>query len=327
MLKKSVIFATSLILGFNITQADDTVKKPVVEEVKKTEVVAKSDKYTLPTKKVEELTKEEVIKAGSYASGVEIYSQYSQNKDFDAKSFILGVEEKIKTPTLVIDIADLQKMGGQMQDFKKEGKPIDPEFQIKFFKLYGTYMADVLPKNGYDAKYFLEGFKEKFTNKDFVIAEEVKTNILQKFQSILAEELKSVGKKFLEDNKKKEGVVTLPSGLQYKIIKKGEGVTGIDGQTVKVHYAGTTIDGKEFDSSIKRGEPFEVALPGQVIKGWQEALKLMNKGSKWQVFIPEDLAYGAQAQGPDIKPFSTLIFEMEVLDISKSVVAPAEPAK
>ena len=100
-----------------------------------------------------------------------------------------------------------------------------------------------------------------------------------------------------------------------------------DGQTVKVHYAGTTIDGKEFDSSYKRNQPFEVVLPGQVIKGWQEALKLMPKGSKWQVFIPENLAYGERGAGNSIKPYATLIFEMEILDITGSAVPPTQPLK
>lgn len=140
----------------------------------------------------------------------------------------------------------------------------------------------------------------------------IKNNSLSKKQT---EKLISEGQNFLAENKKKEGVVTLTSGLQYKIIKKGEGLPATIKQKINTHYAGTTIDGKEFDSSLKRDMPFEVTSQKDVIKGWQEVLKLMPKGSKWQVFIPHELAYGVVSPSPDIKPYSVLIFEIEILDI------------
>ena len=127
---------------------------------------------------------------------------------------------------------------------------------------------------------------------------------------------KAAGEKFLADNKTKEGVVTTESGLQYKIITKGTGAIPADTCTVKVNYKGTLIDGTEFDSSYKRKEPATFRA-NQVIKGWTEALTMMPVGSKWELYIPYDLAYGSRETGGQIKPFSTLIFEIELLDIEK----------
>ncbi len=128
-------------------------------------------------------------------------------------------------------------------------------------------------------------------------------------ESVIAE-----GKKFLAENAKREGVVTLPSGLQYEVITSGTGVKPQASDTVKVHYHGTLIDGKVFDSSVSRGEPATFGVT-QVISGWVEALQLMPVGSKWKLFIPSGLAYGAQGAGQAIAPHSTLIFEVELLDI------------
>ena len=124
------------------------------------------------------------------------------------------------------------------------------------------------------------------------------------------------GKKFLAENKKKEGVTVLPSGLQYKIIKNSEGEKPLADSRVVVHYRGTLINGTEFDSSYARGEPIELGLK-QVIKGWQEALQLMSIGSKWQIVIPSELAYGERGAGRVIGPNSTLIFDIELISIKK----------
>jgi len=124
------------------------------------------------------------------------------------------------------------------------------------------------------------------------------------------------GEEFLASNKAKSGVVTLPSGLQYEIIKAGSGPKPKPEDQVKCHYHGTTIDGKVFDSSVDRGEP-AVFPVNRVIPGWTEALQLMPVGSKWKLFIPSSLAYGEQGAGQDIKPNSTLIFEVELLEIVK----------
>ena len=125
---------------------------------------------------------------------------------------------------------------------------------------------------------------------------------------------KKDGEAFLAANKTKEGVVALPSGLQYKILKAGTGPKPTAADTVVCNYKGTLIDGKEFDSSYKRGQPATFPVGG-VIKGWTEALQLMPAGSTWQLFIPPDLAYGDRQAGPDITPGSTLVFEVELVSI------------
>lgn len=132
---------------------------------------------------------------------------------------------------------------------------------------------------------------------------------------------KKEGEDFLEENKSKEGVKTLPSGLQYKVITEGNGPLPKFTDIVKAHYHGTLLNGMVFDSSVERGEPLEINVNG-VIKGWQEALQLMPVGSKWVLYVPQELAYGAtpRAGGP-IEPFSALIFEVELIEI---IEQPAE---
>lgn len=122
------------------------------------------------------------------------------------------------------------------------------------------------------------------------------------------------GKAFLAENAKKEGVITLPSGLQYEVIKEGNGKKPSATDRVKCHYEGTLIDGTLFDSSIKRGQPAVFGV-NQVIQGWIEALQLMTEGSKWRLFIPSELGYGAQQAGEMIPPHSTLIFEVELIEV------------
>jgi FKBP-type peptidyl-prolyl cis-trans isomerase FklB len=129
-----------------------------------------------------------------------------------------------------------------------------------------------------------------------------------------ADENKQAGIVFLAENKGKEGVVTLPSGLQYKILKAGDGKTPAASDTVECHYRGTLLDGTEFDSSYRRGEPAKLTLTA-IISGWREALLLMPVGSKWQIFVPAQLAYGERGNGRDIGPNATLVFEMELLAI------------
>jgi FKBP-type peptidyl-prolyl cis-trans isomerase FklB len=136
---------------------------------------------------------------------------------------------------------------------------------------------------------------------------------------------KKAGETFLAANKAKEGVVTLPSGLQYKILKQGDGPKPDVSDTVVCNYRGTLLDGTEFDSSYKRGQPATFPV-GRVIKGWTEALQLMPVGSKWQLFIPADLAYGERGAGGPIGPDATLVFEVELLSIQdKSKPAQAAP--
>ena len=139
---------------------------------------------------------------------------------------------------------------------------------------------------------------------------------MQTMNSEKASGNKKEGIVFLEENKRKDGVIALPSGLQYQIIKEATGPKPTLNDKVKVHYHGTLLDGSVFDSSVQRGEPFEFNLSG-VIPGWTEALQLMSVGSKWKLFIPSSLAYGDNQAGPAIKPGSTLIFDVELLEIVK----------
>ena len=122
------------------------------------------------------------------------------------------------------------------------------------------------------------------------------------------------GEAFLAQNAERDGVVTLPSGLQYEVLAQGDGATPRRRSTVVAHYSGTLVDGTPFDSSLSRGEPLRFRLD-QVIPGWREALRRMRVGDKWRLFIPADLAYGDQGAGPLIRPDSALIFEVELLEV------------
>jgi FKBP-type peptidyl-prolyl cis-trans isomerase len=157
-----------------------------------------------------------------------------------------------------------------------------------------------------------------------VMATEVRAKQQAKLDVISAAN-KKVGDAFLAENKSKEGVVTLPSGLQYKILKAGTGPKPTAEDSVVCDYRGTLIDGKEFDSSYKRGKPLTIPVSG-VIKGWTEAMLLMPVGSKWQLFLPADLGYGNQAMGPDIQPGSALVFEVELHSIEPKAAAPKTDA-
>ena len=164
------------------------------------------------------------------------------------------------------------------------------------------------------------GIKDAIAGKPQLTTDQVKEIMAQfekdmeKKQKQAGEKNKTEGTKFLEDNKKKPGVKTTASGLQYKVEKEGTGAQPKATDMVTVNYRGTLIDGTEFDSSYKRGQPATFPVNG-VIKGWTEALQLMKQGSKYQLFIPSSLAYGERAMGPDIGPNSTLIFEVELQDV------------
>ena len=170
-------------------------------------------------------------------------------------------------------------------------------------------------------KNFMAGFVSNTTGKKGLMTMEQAGQLVQvKMTAIKSKEMekqygpnKKAGEQFLAANKKKPGVVTLRSGVQYKVIKEGNGAMPKDTSIVKVNYEGKTIDGKVFDSSYKRGEPISLRA-NQVIKGWTEALVHMPVGSVWEVYIPQELAYGERNQG-QIKPFSVLIFKIELLSI------------
>ncbi|NPD53866.1 FKBP-type peptidyl-prolyl cis-trans isomerase [Prevotella sp. PTAC] len=172
-------------------------------------------------------------------------------------------------------------------------------------------------------KNLLAGFVSGTKGEGGVISmEEASTLAQTKMRAIKAKNMekkfgdnKKEGEKFLAENKKKEGVQTLPSGVQYKVIKEGNGQIPADTSRVKVHYEGRTLDGKVFDSSYKRGEPVSM-LCNQVIKGWTDVLTHMPAGSVWEVYIPQELAYAEQGT-PNIKPFSALIFKIELVGVNE----------
>lgn len=176
-----------------------------------------------------------------------------------------------------------------------------------------------------DPNILLRGLKDALAGGKTALTEDqaraalmqVQEDVRKKQQALMqqaGEAARKEGEAFLATNKSNDGVVTLPSGLQYKILTQGTGPKPTASDSVVCNYRGTLIDGTEFDSSYKRGEPATFPISG-VIKGWTEALQLMPVGSKWQLFVPSDLAYGERSPAPEIGPDSTLIFEVELLSI------------
>jgi len=201
----------------------------------------------------------------------------------------------------------------------------------------GMSVGTALKRQGVelDEPTFDRGFRDAFLGPTTLMTEDQLKTILTAFQAemrqkqqerarVAAEKNKQEGAAFLEGNKSKEGVVVLPSGLQYKILTAGTGPKPTSTDTVICNYRGTLIDGTEFDSSYKRGQPTTFPVTG-VIKGWTEALELMPVGSKWQLWVPPDLAYGERGAGSAIGPNSTLIFEVELVSI-KEKPQPGTPA-
>jgi FKBP-type peptidyl-prolyl cis-trans isomerase FklB len=173
-----------------------------------------------------------------------------------------------------------------------------------------------------DIPAFLQAVEDVLNKSDLKLGEADMQQVLTTYQQkivkergVIADSNKTSGEKFLSENKQKDGVVTLPSGLQYKIVKQGDGPKPKNDSNIKVHYHGTHIDGKVFDSSYDRGEPISLSL-NQVIKGWQEALPLMSVGSKFKIYVPSELAYGDRGAGNSIGPNETLIFDIELLGIN-----------
>lgn len=164
------------------------------------------------------------------------------------------------------------------------------------------------------AKGIQDVMEQKQPDMSYQEAQIVINEFFQELQGKMSEKAQSEGIAFLAENAKRTGVTTLESGLQYEIIAAGNGILPKSTDTVKVHYHGMLIDGTVFDSSVDRGEPTSFGVT-QVIAGWVEALQLMQVGSKWRLFIPSDLAYGAQGAGQSIAPHSTLVFEVELLEI------------
>lgn len=196
---------------------------------------------------------------------------------------------------------------------------------------WGMNLGSFLKNNGYDAinaQVFAAALDETMKeNPEPMIPKDQVQVIISKYErtlkakqaeqnKMLSAKYREEGARFAAENGKKEGVVTLPNGLQYKIIKEGNGPVPQVGQTVVAHYRGTLLDGTQFDSSYDRNEPFEFAVgKRQVIPGWDQAFQLMPKGSKWTLYIPADLAYGDNPRPGVIKAGMTLIFDVELIDI------------
>ncbi|NLD14397.1 MAG: FKBP-type peptidyl-prolyl cis-trans isomerase [Gammaproteobacteria bacterium] len=187
----------------------------------------------------------------------------------------------------------------------------------------GRQMGEQLRQNpppGTDIEAVAAGLRDAFAGVESAVSQEALVAsfaiIREQMEAAEAEKAKAAaraGKDFLQDNAKKDGVVTLESGLQYEILTTGEGDKPVRESTVRTHYHGTLIDGSVFDSSYERGQPAEFPVSG-VIAGWTEALQLMPVGSKWRLYVPSELAYGGQAVG-SIPPHSTLVFDVELLAI------------
>ena len=224
--------------------------------------------------------------------------------------FVRGIQDGIhksskQEKAYIAGIQIGQQVGGDM-------------FEQISLQVFGNDSTQTLSKDN-----FLAGFIAAVKNGAVVSVEDARTYVETHTEAIKAKALeakygenRAAGIKFLEENKTKEGVITTESGLQYKVIKAGNGEIPTKESSVKVNYKGTLIDGTEFDSSYKRNAPATFRAD-QVIKGWTEALTMMPVGSKWELYIPQELAYGSRETGGLIKPFSTLIFEVELLEIEK----------
>ncbi|SFL17043.1 FKBP-type peptidyl-prolyl cis-trans isomerase [Proteiniphilum acetatigenes] len=185
----------------------------------------------------------------------------------------------------------------------------------------GMSMASNLMNSGLkliDVESFVKAFTEIMNNTTPSMSPQEANQVIQSYFSKIQDEMLEnnlkEGEAFLEENSKKEGVVTLSSGLQYEVLKEGDGAKPKATDKVKCHYHGTLLNGQVFDSSVQRGQPAVFGV-NQVIKGWVEALQLMSVGSKWRLYIPSDLAYGTQGAGNSIEPNSALIFDVELLGI------------
>lgn len=240
-------------------------------------------------------------------------SPFFSNGQTKAKSSAPKVATKISTKTSVAPVAakNLKSTIDSVsyaigvlvaQNFKSQNVTLDPAQVQKGFAAVMSNSAQLLDNTACQA--VVNSFMMK--NQEKAMAEEAK-----KYEPIRLE-----GEKFLTENKKRTGVITTASGLQYEILKAGDGPKPAASDKVKTHYHGTLIDGTVFDSSVSRGEP--VTFPvGGVIPGWVEALQLMPVGSKWKLYIPQNLAYGQRGAGEKIKPYTALVFEVELISIEK----------
>jgi FKBP-type peptidyl-prolyl cis-trans isomerase FklB len=202
----------------------------------------------------------------------------------DKVSYAIGLDigKSLKQQSLDLEVVDLDKLKLGMRDAMGDGKPLLSDSQVS--EVMASFQKDMMARQ-------------------------------DSIRKIKGEANQKAGKEFLAKNGAESGVVTLPSGLQYKVLTEGKGPKPTAASTVTVHYAGTLLDGTEFDSSIKRGQPATFPVTG-VIPGWTEALQLMPTGSKWKLFVPSELAYGPNGAGAHIGPNAVLVFDVELLSIA-----------
>lgn len=248
------------------------------------------------------------------------------------KSFIVIVTFLIaavgyaqKKKDLIDEVAKLKSETAEMQtqlNALKKSKEVDLENDFHNFSYaFGVVMTNNLKAVGFDSlpyNVIAVAIEDVMKGEEKITVEEAMGIVQKKFQEMQeaeAEEKSAEGELFLAENAKKPGVITTESGLQYEILKVGKGAIPKSSDQVSVHYSGMLLDGKVFDSSIERDEPATFSVTG-VIQGWQEALQLMPVGSKWKVYVPQDLGYGPRGAGNGmIPPYAALIFEMELLSI------------
>ncbi len=235
----------------------------------------------------------------------------------------LAADDEAKADTKTKELTQMQKvsycigldMGG---NFKQMELDVDTDLLVKGLKAGLTDAEPMLTKE--QIQEVMTQFQKEMMEKQKVMMEKQKEKMAEQGKKNKVE-----GVKFLAENKKKPGVITTDSGLQYIVVTEGKGDSPTDEDTVTVDYEGKLIDGTVFDSSYKRGEPVSFPVKG-VIKGWTEALKLMKPGSKLKLFIPSELAYGERGAGGDIGPDATLIFDVELKDVKKADKAAAPAA-
>jgi FKBP-type peptidyl-prolyl cis-trans isomerase FklB len=218
--------------------------------------------------------------------------------------------------------SEIEKLKSEIIELKKPKVLNMEDPMVKISYSLGTLMASNVKAQGADSldlEALSAGLKDVLQSKTLLVEQNEAMGLVQNYmqQAMMrkAEKAKAAGQQFLAENKTKEGVITTASGLQYKVLQQGSGKQPTAQDRVTVHYAGTLIDGTPFDSSIKRGQPATFGVSG-VIRGWTEALQLMKEGDKWMLYIPYDLAYGERGSGAQIPPYSTLLFEVELIKVN-----------
>ena len=300
-MKKYAILALALVVGASFNTADAAKKKKkeqkvaeVVEEVK-APVTLSSSRDSV-----------------SYAAGISLtngllpYLQQQGVKPENLADFVKGFQEAVATKNNEQQKA--RRMGMQIAD--QVVTRMLPGILADFAETPDSIAEDLL----------FRGFTDAVENDTTVMQQKQAETLFQQKsdanKQAKTERQMAAGRQFLAENAKKEGVIVTPSGMQYKVLKQGDGQVPQVSDKVKVHYEGRLIDGTVFDASSKHGTEPATFQPNQVIKGWTEALTMMPVGSKWQLYIPQELAYGARQAG-QIPPYSTLIFDVELVEIEK----------